>query len=52
MNQRLPNKHAVPGVCNVSLGWWSGEYKRLHKQYRLLPLPVFASQNLKIKLYC
>lgn len=51
MSQGLSNKYAVPGMGSVSLGWWSGEFKRLQKQYRLLPLSEVASTNLKIKLY-
>lgn len=34
-----------------AVGHWGG-FKRLPKQYRQLPFPLAASENLKAKLYC
>jgi hypothetical protein len=36
-------KSSMLGMGNFLLSYWSGEFKRLPEQYRLLPLSVVAS---------
>ena len=42
---------ARSGHGSLSYSCWSGESKRLPKQYRLLLLSSVAFQNLKVRLY-
>ena len=44
--------NSVPGKEHLLLSCWSTVSKRLSEQFKLLPFPLVASQNLKVRPYC
>lgn len=50
-SHRLSNKTSILSMRNLFSSCWLGEFKKPPKQYRLLMLPLIASQNLKVSPY-
>ena len=44
-------KFPVAVMKNLHWEFWSGLFKKVRKQYRLLTLPLFASQSSKLSFY-